>query len=204
MENFRGKISGWIMNAGIDTGIMDITDEKNRPSNRQIQEKNTERTLQIVQESIRDASSTENARAIQDSESPTALDQKRLIKTLTKKGWSTNEIIYEVQRVFGHDVLIRPSNLEDERTWHRRYGAAIKIFAVLGALMLFKVKRNARITTKEPINNSSQKVAAQNIAKNLKTESVKIDKRSELDKFLEQETQKIALKEDVFKKLNIK
>jgi cytochrome c-type biogenesis protein CcmH/NrfF len=47
-------------------------------------------------ECIRDASSTENTRAIQDSESQVAQDQKRMIKTLVKKGWSKNEVIYEV------------------------------------------------------------------------------------------------------------
>ena len=47
-------------------------------------------------ELIRDASATENARAIQDSESVTAKEQKKIIKTLIKKGWTKNEIVYEV------------------------------------------------------------------------------------------------------------
>ena len=59
-----------------------------------------------VFECIRDASATENTRAIQDSESLVAQEQKKMIKTLVKKGWSKNEIIYEVQRIYGNDVLI--------------------------------------------------------------------------------------------------
>lgn len=49
-----------------------------------------------VYECIRDASSTENIRAIQDSESHVAQEQKKIIKTLIKKGWSKNEVIYEI------------------------------------------------------------------------------------------------------------
>ena len=52
--------------------------------------------LNEVFEIIRDASATENARAIQDSESVTAQEQKKVIKTLIKKGWTKNEIVYEV------------------------------------------------------------------------------------------------------------
>jgi hypothetical protein len=31
-----------------------------------------------------------------------------MIRTLVAKGWSKNEIVYEIQRVFGNDVLILP------------------------------------------------------------------------------------------------
>ena len=53
---------------------------------------------------------------MQDSESPTALDQKKCIKSLVQQGWSKNEIIYEQQRLFGTDILIMPEILKDERT----------------------------------------------------------------------------------------
>jgi hypothetical protein len=50
---------------------------------------------------IRDARSEENARALQDSESNTAIEQKRMINGLVKKGWSKNMVVAEVQRVWG-------------------------------------------------------------------------------------------------------
>ena len=40
-----------------------------------------------------------------------------MIKTLIKKGWTKNEIVYELQRVFGNDVLILPKKLDDERSF---------------------------------------------------------------------------------------
>ena len=50
---------------------------------------------------IRDAAAEENARAIQDSESQYAMEQKTMIDILARKGWSKNEIAYEMQRVYG-------------------------------------------------------------------------------------------------------
>ena len=38
-----------------------------------------------------------------------------MIKILTNQGWTKNEIIYEMQRVFGNDVLILVKSLDDER-----------------------------------------------------------------------------------------
>lgn len=57
---------------------------------------------------VRDARSRENARALQDSESNIAIDMKRMITCLARKGWTKNEIVGEMQRVWGQDVLILP------------------------------------------------------------------------------------------------
>jgi cytochrome c-type biogenesis protein CcmH/NrfF len=35
-----------------------------------------------------------------------AQEMKRIVKTLAKKGWSKNEIVYELQRIYGNDILI--------------------------------------------------------------------------------------------------
>ena len=40
-----------------------------------------------------------------------------MIKVLVAQGWSKNEIIYEMQRVFGNDVLILPQSVDDERSF---------------------------------------------------------------------------------------
>ena len=50
-----------------------------------------------------------------------------MVKVLISKGWAKNEIIYEMQRVFGNDVLILPNALDDERT----------IFGKVAPVMLF-------------------------------------------------------------------
>lgn len=68
-------------------------------------------------QATRDAISTENIRAIQDSEGPVSQEQKRMVKVLVAKGWAKNEIMFEMQRVFGNDVLILPQLLDDERTF---------------------------------------------------------------------------------------
>jgi cytochrome c-type biogenesis protein CcmH/NrfF len=92
-----------------------------------------------VFECIRDASSVENTRAIQDSESMVAQEQKKLIKTLIKKGWSKNEIVYEVQRLYGNDVLIIKYKLDDERGVVGKYG--LPFFLVMAATSLIFIKR---------------------------------------------------------------
>ena len=71
---------------------------------------------------IRDASTTENARAIQDSESNVAIEQKHMIHCLAHKGWSRNEIVGEMQRIWGQDVLILPENLLDNRPFYQKFG----------------------------------------------------------------------------------
>ena len=47
-------------------------------------------------EIIRDASSDETPRAIQDSETEVALAQKRMILGLSAKGWRKNDIVAEM------------------------------------------------------------------------------------------------------------
>ena len=81
---------------------------------------------------IRDARSEENARALQDSESNTAIEQKRMINGLVKKGWSKNEVVAEVQRVWGQDVVILPNMLDDNRGPMAKYG----IKMILGFMIM--------------------------------------------------------------------
>lgn len=96
-------------------------------------------TINEVMEAVRDASSTENTRAIQDSESQVAQEQKRLVKTLVKKGWSKNEVVYEMQRVYGNDVLILKSKLNDERGALAKFGIPLMmVSATAASLLLFR------------------------------------------------------------------
>ena len=71
---------------------------------------------------VRDARSEENARAIQDSESNTAIEMKRFIRCLVQKDYKMNQIIYEVQKVWGTDILILPKQIEDNRPRIIKYG----------------------------------------------------------------------------------
>ena len=88
-------------------------------------------------ETIRDAHSTENIRAIQDSEGQTSIEQKRMIKILVAQGWSKNEIIYEMQRIFGNDVLILTNILDDERGFLART-VPILGFGTIATLLFFR------------------------------------------------------------------
>ena len=100
-------------------------------------------------ECIRDASSTENTRAIQDSESQVAQEQKKMIKTLVKKGWTKNEVIYEVQRIYGNDVLILKRSLDDDRGMIGRFGVPITLSFSLAAYLLFRRRRFTPSTFKK-------------------------------------------------------
>jgi len=39
-----------------------------------------------------------------------------MVKTLLNKGWGKNEILFEMQRLYGNDVIIFPKYLDDERS----------------------------------------------------------------------------------------
>ena len=45
-----------------------------------------------------------------------------MINGLVKKGWSKNEVVAEVQRVWGQDVVILPNMLDDNRSAMAKYG----------------------------------------------------------------------------------
>jgi hypothetical protein len=73
---------------------------------------------------------------------------KKIVKTLVKKGWSKNEIIYEIQRVYGNDVLIQRFKLNDERGFVGKYGLPMTMMASL-TLMLF-LRRRKFMTYRAP------------------------------------------------------
>jgi len=113
-------------------------------------------TINEVMEAVRDASATENMRAIQDSESQVAQEQKRLVKTLVKKGWSKNEVIYEMQRVYGNDVLILKSKLNDERGALAKFGIPLMmVSATAASLLLFRRGRRRPMPHAAPSSNSA-------------------------------------------------
>ena len=103
---------------GLDSTSVKDLDKRDKKAaiefNQKIITQSREGMVSEVFECIRDATSYETARAIQDSESSVAMEQKKMIRTLVAKGWSKNEIVYENQRVFGNDVLILPERLHNE------------------------------------------------------------------------------------------
>ena len=81
-----------------------------------------------------------------------------MVKILASQGWSKNEIVYEMQRVFGNDVLITPSKLDEERTLATRLApwmmfgmlvASVAIKRKAGAPPSSLMKKNAPLTGKE-------------------------------------------------------
>ena len=96
---------------------------------------------------IRDARSEENARAIQDSESNTAIEMKRFIRCLVAKDYSKNRIVYEVQKVWGTDVLILPKELEDNRPRILKYGLPIFSMVSIMIPLTMVFLRRARVSS---------------------------------------------------------
>ena len=93
---------------------------------------------------IRDARAEETARALQDSESLTAIEQKRMIFGLAKKGWSTIDIVSELQRVWGQDVLILPEKLDGSKNFaSRMMGPSIGAIFMIPAFIYF-MRKNTR------------------------------------------------------------
>ena len=109
-----------------------------------------------VLECIRDASSTENTRAIQDSESLVAKEQKNMIKILIAQGWSKNEIIYEMQRVFGQDVLIYPKKLDDHRSFLSKVLPLATTTFIIGGAFVFRRMINLRKVQIEAIKAAAE------------------------------------------------
>ena len=59
-----------------------------------------------------------------------------MIKILVGQGWSKNEIIYEMQRIFGNDILIMTSSLDDERGFLARTIPMLTFGTLAGLLFL--------------------------------------------------------------------
>ena len=111
-------------------------------------------TVNEVFKMVRDASSQETARALQDSESPIAQDQKHMILGLVQKGWTKNEIVAENQRVWGQDVLILSNELDDNRSGFVRYGLPM----VTGMLFLSPfLIRQVKVSQLSRMNKSHMK-----------------------------------------------
>ena len=70
---------------------------------------------------------------------------KRIVKTLAKKGWSKNEIVYELQRIYGNDILILKQRLADERGFLGKNGVPITLSLSLMGYMLFRQRRVMKV-----------------------------------------------------------
>ena len=61
-----------------------------------------------------------------------------MIKILVAQGWSKNEIIYEMQRVFGQDVLIYPKKLDDHRSFIGKVLPIATTAFIMGGVFVFR------------------------------------------------------------------
>ena len=61
-----------------------------------------------------------------------------MIKTLVKKGWSKNEVIYEMQRIYGNDILILKHRLDDERGFFGRFGVPLFLGTSVLSIIFFR------------------------------------------------------------------
>lgn len=143
MEEYLGNLTYMTMNRGFNSGYRNLDEQASKQlmDTEKLLSSSKESIVNDVFEAIRDAGSTENARAIQDSETLIAQEQKKLIKTLAKKGWSKNEIIYEVQRIYGNDVLIITRKLDDERGLIAVNKNPLMMLGLSGLLLLINMRR---------------------------------------------------------------
>ena len=78
-----------------------------------------------------------------------------MIKMLVAQGWSKNEIIYEMQRVFGNDVLILTKSLDDERSLAARVFPLAAAGLLFGLLFLRRGRMN-RIQAKDSLKKTKK------------------------------------------------
>ena len=188
MEKFNhGKATDLNMNRGFIQQGLEMEDPEAKESRVNLEEIQRKQKLKEaaavkretltnkIYECIRDASATEDARAIQDSESNVAQDQKRIIKHLLSQGWSKNEIIYELQRIFGNDILLNGTYLDDERSFVTKVGPTF-LFGLFLSTMFLRGRIRARQATelakmqaaKEPVKFTSK--AGENLSKSEKSD----------------------------------
>jgi hypothetical protein len=70
-----------------------------------------------------------------------------MIQTLVNKGWSKNEVIYEMQRVFGNDVLILAYKLDDDRTFLQTAFFPTTFFGFTFGLLMLRRRRLNRLNS---------------------------------------------------------
>ena len=67
---------------------------------------------------------------------------KKMTVALARKGWTKNEIIFELQRIFGNDILMGRKYLDDESTFiGKNYLSILAVFSI----GYFMASRRARI-----------------------------------------------------------
>ena len=198
MEKFNhGKATDLNMNRGFIQQGLEMEDPEAKESRVNLEEIQRKQKLKEaaavkretltnkIYECIRDASATEDARAIQDSESNVAQDQKRIIKHLLSQGWSKNEIIYELQRIFGNDVLLNGTYLDDERSLFTKVGPTFFFGLFLSGMFLrgrVRARKAVELakmqTTSEPIQFASK--AGETLTKSEKSDlmrKLKLDQK---------------------------
>ena len=79
-----------------------------------------------------------------------------MIKILIAQGWSKNEIIYEMQRVFGQDVLIYPKKLDDHRSFFSKVLPLATTTFIIGGAFVFKRMINLRKVQIEAIKAAAE------------------------------------------------
>ncbi len=82
-----------------------------------------------------------------------------MIKTLIKKGWTKNEIVYEVQRIYGNDVLILKTRLDDQRGVVGKFG--MPFFLVTACTTLVLIQRRRTLQAQRALQQAAELQAMQ-------------------------------------------
>ncbi|CAI2378166.1 unnamed protein product [Moneuplotes crassus] len=173
----------------------------------------------------RDGTATESIRVIADSEGYVGKRQKKMIKTLVRKGWSKNEIFYEMQRVFGNDVVTENKAFDDESKPLLTAGVVLLPVLFCGSLFLLRQARRIRLEMAISQTREAQKIRLEQIKasvgqgatkwsdkqhegdfKSTSSDEQQIDHSGSDPDFNTERVSKIDkdLKKEIFKKLKIK
>ena len=79
-----------------------------------------------------------------------------MLKILISEGWSKNEIVYEMQRVFGQDVLIHPQKLDDDRTFTHKFLPFMSLTFAVGGAFVFRRMMQIKKSQIDAVMNASK------------------------------------------------
>ena len=108
------------------------------------------------------------------------------------QGWSKNEIIYELQRIFGNDILLDANKLDDERSLATKILPVVCIGLLVSGMFLrgrIKTRQTLDLAKKSASNTNQKQGYRMDLTS--KNESISKHQKSELMRKLKIDTKKL-------------
>mmetsp|Transcript_10978 Transcript_10978/g.9716 ORF Transcript_10978/g.9716 Transcript_10978/m.9716 type:complete len:147 (+) Transcript_10978:137-577(+) len=141
-------------------------------------------------------------RTLADSEGTAAQHQKHMVRTLIRKGWTKNEIFYELQRVLGNDNISSPGSFAPEHSSFLAYTVALTPFVIGVSFILFRQTRRIRLERVVSAERLEQKLKFNRLKSSLES-SKAIDPEFDIDQERKSNIDQ-DFKNEIFEKLKIK